>query len=232
MPAEDNCGILIPIESLSASIKPSSFGETVSPVTAIQAVLRDYPFSASILRELLQNSDNAGATKQVRRLEVFLNSWHSQRIYAVQVFLLDKDNPALVAYNTSEFLEPDWQAIQSIHQSSKKADTSKIGKYGVGFRAFYHITDQPQILSGSYFAVLDPLNAKSMRIQYDRFKTTEYCKHYNFFSKLNTCVLNSLFKRNSFSGTAIRLPLRSSRSDLGQRIIRIDELQQMISDYI
>ena len=45
-----------------------SFGETVSPVAAIQAILHDYPFSASILRELLQNSDNAGATKQVRRL--------------------------------------------------------------------------------------------------------------------------------------------------------------------
>ncbi|KIL57832.1 hypothetical protein M378DRAFT_62212, partial [Amanita muscaria Koide BX008] len=182
----------------------SSFGETVSPVTAIQAVLYDYPLSAGILQELLQNSDDAGATKQV--------------------FLLDRDNPALVAYNDSEFREPDWQAIQSIHQSSKKADTSKIGKYGVGFRAFYRITDKPQILSGSFFAALDPLNSKSTRIEYDRFKTTEYCKHYNFFS--------NVFKRNCFSGTAIRLPLRSSRSDLSQRIIRYDELHQMISDYI
>ena len=45
-----------------------NFGETVNPVAAIQAILHDYPFSASILRELLQNSDDAGATKQVRSL--------------------------------------------------------------------------------------------------------------------------------------------------------------------
>ncbi|KIL57824.1 hypothetical protein M378DRAFT_87354, partial [Amanita muscaria Koide BX008] len=180
-----------------------SFGETVSPVTVIQAVLRDYPFSASILRELLQNSDDAGATKQI--------------------FILDKDNPALIGYNDLEFLEQDWQAMHRSHMSPK-ADTSKSGKYGVGSKACYHITDQPQILSGSFFAILDPLNSKSMRIEYDRFKTTEYRKHYNFFS--------NLFKRNSFSGTVIRLPLRSSSSDLSQRIIRIEELQQMISDYI
>ena len=43
-----------------------SFGETVSPVAAIRAILHDYPFSASILRELLQNSDDARARKQVR----------------------------------------------------------------------------------------------------------------------------------------------------------------------
>ena len=45
-----------------------SFGETVSPVAAIRAILHDYPFSASILRELLQNSDDARATKQVHAM--------------------------------------------------------------------------------------------------------------------------------------------------------------------
>ena len=52
----------------SPSIETLPLGETDSPVAAIQAVLHDYPFSASILRELLQKSDDAGATKQVCRL--------------------------------------------------------------------------------------------------------------------------------------------------------------------
>ena len=43
-----------------------SFGERISPTAAIRAILHDYPFSASILRELLQESDDARATKQVR----------------------------------------------------------------------------------------------------------------------------------------------------------------------
>ena len=49
-----------------------SFGERVSPVAAIRAILHDYPFSASILRELLQNSDDAKATKQVRAVPLIL----------------------------------------------------------------------------------------------------------------------------------------------------------------
>jgi hypothetical protein len=49
----------------SAYTMNSGFGESVSPVAAIQAILHDYPFSASILRELLQNSDDARATNQV-----------------------------------------------------------------------------------------------------------------------------------------------------------------------
>ena len=43
-----------------------NFCETVSTVSVIRGILLDYPFSASILRELLQNSDDARATKQVR----------------------------------------------------------------------------------------------------------------------------------------------------------------------
>ncbi|KAF8629294.1 hypothetical protein AX15_003527 [Amanita polypyramis BW_CC] len=182
-----------------------AFHESVSPVPAIQAILRGYPYSASILRELLQNSDDAKAT--------------------MQVFILDKgESPALVAYNDAQFRDDDWKAIQSIHESSKKADTSKIGKYGEGFRACYHITDKPQILSGGSFAVLDPLHSEGMKIDYDEFKNTPYRKHYDFL----LCTPEFPFS----PGTVIRLPLRSSPSDLSHRTVHVDELHQMIKEYI
>lgn len=71
--------------------------------------------------------------------------------------LADAQGPALLAYNSSDFSAADWAAIQSIYKSSKVTDTSyvyngpifsphlivyprrKIGKYGVGFRACYHV---------------------------------------------------------------------------------------------
>jgi hypothetical protein len=43
------------------------FGENVAPTAAIRAILNSYPFSIGLLREILQNSDDARATKQVRR---------------------------------------------------------------------------------------------------------------------------------------------------------------------
>ena len=40
------------------------YGQRVRPTAAIRAILDAYPFSVGIFRELLQNSDDAGATKQ------------------------------------------------------------------------------------------------------------------------------------------------------------------------
>lgn len=42
-----------------------AFGENVDPSAAIRAIITSYPFSVGILREFLQNSDDAGAKKQV-----------------------------------------------------------------------------------------------------------------------------------------------------------------------
>lgn len=55
------------------------------------------------------------------------------------VNLGDAQGPSLLAYNDALFSQEDWEALQSIHRSSKKTDTSKIGKYGIGFRSCYHV---------------------------------------------------------------------------------------------
>lgn len=38
--------------------------------------------------------------------------------------LSDTQGPALLAFNDALFSEEDWEALQSIHRSSKKTDTS------------------------------------------------------------------------------------------------------------
>jgi hypothetical protein len=42
-----------------------AFGETVATTDAIRAILGSYPFSIGLLRELISNSDDAKASKQV-----------------------------------------------------------------------------------------------------------------------------------------------------------------------
>lgn len=49
-------------------IMAEGFGENVAPTAAIRAILGSYPFSIGLLREILQNSDDAKASKQVSYL--------------------------------------------------------------------------------------------------------------------------------------------------------------------
>jgi hypothetical protein len=52
-----------------------SFGERITPAGAIKQILGSYPFSVGLFRELLQNSDDARASTQVRsRLHIVLRS--------------------------------------------------------------------------------------------------------------------------------------------------------------
>lgn len=43
----------------------AGFGERVDLTTSLSSILRRYPFGVGLFREILQNSDDAKATKQV-----------------------------------------------------------------------------------------------------------------------------------------------------------------------
>jgi len=47
-------------------IMEQPYGEYVVPMDAIRDILRGYPFSIGLMREILQNSDDANAQRQVR----------------------------------------------------------------------------------------------------------------------------------------------------------------------
>jgi sacsin len=114
------------------------FGETLSPTAAISSILAAYPFSVGLLRELLQNSDDAKASKQVRASAQAI--WILMITLAQQIFVLDSrthptgslyhhelvdaQGPALLACNDALFSETDWEAVQTIYESSKTTDTS------------------------------------------------------------------------------------------------------------
>ncbi|KAF8970966.1 hypothetical protein BDZ97DRAFT_1914417 [Flammula alnicola] len=131
------------------------FAQGTTPLGALRGILGNYPYSVGLFRELLQNSDDAGAAKQVfvldRRTHSTTSLYHPK--------LASTQGPALLAYNDAKFNAYDWHALKFAYESSKADDSSKIGKYGVGFRSVFHITDCPQIVSGNVFAMFDPLQA-------------------------------------------------------------------------
>ena len=68
--------------------------------------------------------------------------------------------PSLLCWNNAVFTESDLEGITSLGVGSKRDETAKIGRFGVGFNSVYHFTDAPQILSGnSNYVIFDPLCA-------------------------------------------------------------------------
>ena len=48
--------------------------------------------------------------------------------------------PALYAWNDALFEKDDWHALAKINQSSKRDDTLKVGRFGLGFLSVFHLT--------------------------------------------------------------------------------------------
>ena len=48
--------------------------------------------------------------------------------------------PALYGFNDALFTESDWTGIRMLQDSIKENDTTKIGRFGLGFKSVFHIT--------------------------------------------------------------------------------------------
>jgi len=95
-----------------------------------------YPDNAHFVYELLQNAEDANAQKvQFILHDDYIEFEHDgKRLFSIQ----------------------DVDAITNIGRSTKRDDVTKIGKFGVGFKAVFVYTDTPEIKSGKFhFRILD-----------------------------------------------------------------------------
>ncbi len=96
----------------------------------IEDIFKDfYPDKAHFIYELLQNAEDAGATK-VR-------------------FTLD-DNKLIFEHNGRPFEKKDIESITGIGFSEKSSEADKIGRFGIGFKAVFLYTDSPRIWSPNH----------------------------------------------------------------------------------
>ncbi|KAF7297128.1 BTB domain-containing protein [Mycena indigotica] len=206
-----------------------SFGEYSLPTDTLAAILGQYPFSVGLFRELLQNTDDARGSKQI----FVLDTRNHGTTTLVHDKLGDTQGPALLVFNDAFFSESDWDALQSIHRSSKKTDSSKIGKYGIGFRSCYHITDNPQVISGSTLAILDPhhhfTSSGGTRFEFPQ-KSQEIKDQLDSFD----FFLSSDAHEEAFPGSIIRLPLRKpgTQSSISSKSVDAIEIRQLFDDFI
>ena len=139
--------------SSRSGFKAMAFGQHEELTRRIQNIIRDYPFDMTILKELLQNADDAKATK----MHVILDMRQHSKERLLSNEWSDLQGPALLVWNDSVFTEEDLEGIQHLGLGSKRSDSETIGQYGIGFNAVYHLTDCPSFLTGGdKLCILDP----------------------------------------------------------------------------
>ena len=153
--------------------------------------------------------------------------------------------PALWAYNDAVFSDDDFKNINKLAGKTKKEDLGKIGRFGLGFNAVYHLTDVPSFLSRESFVVFDPnvqnlsgiiteshpglridlaKNARPLKTFTDQFQS------YHDVFQCNTRPQNG--ERFYFNGTLFRFPFRTklqaARSEISEEVYDAKKIETLI----
>ncbi|XP_048373918.1 sacsin-like [Sphaerodactylus townsendi] len=197
----------------------------------LQSILRKYPDGGQILKELVQNADDAGATEVTLLYDE--RTFGTERIFSEG--LASAQGPALLAYNDGLFSEADWDGIQSPGLSHKVDDPSTVGRFGLGFNSVYHITDFPSMLSGQWLGVLDPQQT-ALKDGGQLWSLDEWEEASDQFRPF-WAALKSLGRpcpppEGYFPGTLFRFPLRHTPSGISENLYSQQRAQALLLAFL
>ncbi|OWF48527.1 sacsin-like [Mizuhopecten yessoensis] len=208
----------------------SACGQSEPLTTRLKHVLENYPDGLAVLKELVQNADDAGAQHICFLYDERQNK--NARTGLIDENMAKCQGPALWAYNNAEFTEVDFQNIVKLGGETKKGTKTKIGKFGLGFCAVYNLTDVPSFLSGSSLVILDPhttylgkaikdKSSPGIRLNFTE-KSSGILKlrrnQFRPYNKIFGCDLSGDIFPLKFEGTLFRLPLRTKEQALKSAI--------------
>ncbi|XP_078511028.1 sacsin-like isoform X1 [Lissotriton helveticus] len=218
--------------------KRTRFCQKAPPfLTYLKNILRKYPDGGQILKELIQNADDAGASEVIfvydEREYEKENLW-SEELHSFQ-------GPALLAYNNATFSEDDWDGIQSTGNSLKLKDPNTVGRFGLGFNSVYHITDIPSVLSSRNIGMFDPqgavfddggflwnLEEEEDRNEVESF-TDQFLPFCNVLRAIDRGNWDNIKKTGSFKGTLFRFPLRSRPSEISDNLYNTERVKELFN---
>lgn len=207
-------------ESSPSTILLEDFGQKVDLTRRIREVLLNYPEGTTVLKELIQNADDAGATV----VRLCLDRRHHSTTSLLSPSLSAFQGPALLSYNDAVFTEEDFTSISRIGGSVKHNQATKTGRFGVGFNSVYHLTDLPSFVSGNYIVMFDPqggylpnVNSSNPGKRID-FVSTKAMSFYR--DQFEPYAVFGCDMENRFSGTLFRFPLRDSNQARESKLSR------------
>eukprot|EP01105_Mastigella_eilhardi_P027626 TRINITY_DN862_c0_g2_i1.p1 TRINITY_DN862_c0_g2~~TRINITY_DN862_c0_g2_i1.p1 ORF type:complete len:4609 (-),score=1093.39 TRINITY_DN862_c0_g2_i1:88-13881(-) len=213
------------------------FAQTVDLTSSIKNILTQYPFDITIVKELVQNADDAGAKKMCVLFDK--RSFPNKSVFcpSMQAF----QGPALVVYNDATFTKQDLVSIRKVGASEKVENPSKTGRFGIGFNSVYHLTDLPSFVTGSQVIFFDPHAIFLPEAQpgistnyVDQTFANDYPDQYAPYTWFG-CA-EALKARKPFTGTCFRLPLRTEAqakvSRLSRKSVSEETIIQLLHSFI
>ena len=101
------------------------FGQRVDLTRRIHEVLANYPEGTSVLRELIQNADDVGAS----RVRLCLDRRAHRARSLLAPALAQWQGPALLAHNDAAFTDDDFATLSRIGGSKKASQAWKTGRF-------------------------------------------------------------------------------------------------------
>ena len=223
-------------DTLAEPINVEPFGQSEKLTTRIKRLLQGYTFDSSVCKELLQNADDAGATESkfimdFRHLgtDTVLENWE------------ELQGPALCFYNNKSFTRQDMHGIQNLGIGSKSHDALKIGQFGVGFNAVFHITDVPSFWTKEedekdVICVLDPNCQYVLNTEPNKpgAKFTDMQRLKDVYPDLVSGYLNNAIDMTQ-SGTLFRFPLRTAHmaniSEIKKEPVTESKIKDLLDEF-
>jgi hypothetical protein len=183
--------------------------------------------SPTVLKELLQNADDAGATE----LAIILDERDGSRVSALCPECATLCSPALLVRNNRPFRlasevgaeHDDFTNILNVAGGHKWAQATAAGRFGIGFNSVYFLTDTPLIFSRREIHVFDLLKEmfgeNGWRFPLDAFPRNAGSQVGPMKEVLDWCLPIAVLESNSlgniagepqgdYKQTVFRLPLR------------------------
>ncbi|XP_070555051.1 sacsin-like [Ptychodera flava] len=151
--------------------------------------------------------------------------------------------PALWAYNDAVFTDEDLQNINKLAGGTKKEDTNKVGRFGLGFNSVYNLTDVPSLITRNFFIMFDPhtthipnlikCNSQpgiKLNLEKNPRVLRMYKDQFHVYNGIFGCDLN---KQASFNSTLFRFPLRradaAKTSEISLKVYDQEQMEKLVN---
>ena len=194
--------------------EPTFGTTTVNMTNLLKGLIKNYR-TETILKEYLQNADDAGATELIVTYDKQTHQSLKETIFEAISY------PSLLLSNNAVFEKRNFESILRLYDEDKIEDATSTGRFGVGFRSSYSITDYPTFLSSGKVIWLDDLQETICKGKPSNHAIWEKESFLSIKNWLDT------FKVGGDNKTIFRLPLRTEenaeKSKLSNEIFSFDK---------